>query len=159
MQAGRIIESCASSGIPNSVMMLDIDGFKEYNDSKGHQEGDSALESIGKAVKAAVGESCAAYRYGGEELAVVLPRAKPEIAFEAAEKIRKAVEQSCRVTVSIGVASCLNSSCSLSVMVGEADKALYRAKKAGKNRVCASVIIDRSLSPIDVQAASELGRK
>jgi diguanylate cyclase (GGDEF)-like protein len=153
------IEKCSESGTPVSVMMIDIDNFKEYNDRKGHQEGDKVLEEIGKTLCSFEDKGCKAFRYGGEEIAVVASGLKPESAFEKAEQIRKKVEESGKTTISIGIVTCLNSSCPASSMVSEADKALYKAKKAGKNRVHSSIIIDKAINPIDVQKASELGRK
>jgi diguanylate cyclase (GGDEF)-like protein len=154
----RLVASCASSNIPVSVMMVDIDNFKEYNDTHGHQEGDKMLESIGSAVKSLLGEQCCAFRYGGEELAAIIPKAKPAQAFEIAEKLRKGIGEKCKITVSIGLATCLNSSCPPRKMVSEADSCLYKAKSAGKNRTHSSVIIDKSMNPIDVQAASAVGK-
>ncbi len=155
-EIAKQIEECSSKEIPISVMMVDIDNFKEYNDLKGHQKGDNVLSDIGKALTSF--KDITAFRYGGEEFTLILPKSEPKDALEAAEDIRKKIESSCRVTVSIGLATCLNSSCPASAMVGEADSALYKAKKAGKNRVAASVIIDKAINSIDVQRASELGK-
>jgi diguanylate cyclase (GGDEF)-like protein len=153
------IEKCAEAKIPIAVMMIDIDDFKKYNDEKGHQKGDSILLEIGSRIKSSIGEKSTAFRYGGEELTLIAPGLKPEEAFALAEKIREEVKSSCKITISIGLATCLNSSCPPTTMVSEADKALYKAKKEGKNKVCASIIIDRAINPIDVQTASELGKK
>jgi diguanylate cyclase (GGDEF)-like protein len=139
-------------------MMIDIDGFKEYNDLHGHQEGDSILSYIGKTIKSLISERCMAFRYGGEELAVIVQALRAEDAFQLAEKIRNEIESSGKITVSIGLVTCRNSSSSPSAMVSEADKALYKAKKAGKNRVHSSIIIDKAINPIDVQEASEIGK-
>ncbi len=158
VQVEKLIESCSSANIPSSVMMIDIDNFKEYNDTKGHQEGDMVLAGIGNTVKAILEDNCCAFRYGGEELAVIIPRAKPDQAFEIAEKVRKGIEETCKITVSIGIVTCLNSSCNPNKMVKEADACLYKAKKAGKNRTHSCVIIDKSMNPIDVQTASAVGK-
>ncbi|MBN2112087.1 GGDEF domain-containing protein [Candidatus Woesearchaeota archaeon] len=152
------IKKCAEAKLPIAVMMMDIDDFKKYNDEKGHQQGDNALAEMGSKLKSSIGESSTAFRYGGEELALIAPGLKPDEALALAEKIRKETASSCRLTISIGLVTCLNSSCPPVTMVSEADKALYRAKKEGKNRVCASVIVDRAINPIDVQAASSLGK-
>jgi diguanylate cyclase (GGDEF)-like protein len=154
----EVIGKCAEAGKQTSVMMVDIDNFKDYNDKHGHQKGDNILQKIGNEIGSFSSCNLKAFRYGGEEIAVVASGMKPEEAFEKAEQIRKKVEESGTVTISIGLATCLNSSCSAEKMVSEADKALYKAKKAGKNRTHSSVIIDNGLSPIDVQAASELGK-
>jgi len=153
------IGKCSEAHIPISVMMLDIDNFKEYNDLHGHQKGDMILEDIGKTISRIVGESCAAFRYGGEEIAAIIPKLSSGDAFKTAENIRKGIESSGRITVSIGLVTCMNSSCPASTMISEADKALYSAKKSGKNKIATSIIIDKSISPIDVQKAAELGKK
>lgn len=152
------IERCSSSKIPIAVMMIDIDDFKKYNDEKGHQRGDMILAEMGKIMKDALDKSCGAFRYGGEELAVIAPGLSPEEAFAAAEKIRKEVESSCKITISTGLVTCLNSSCSPTTMVSEADKALYKAKKEGKNKVVNTLIIDKNMSPIDIQDAASIGK-
>lgn len=152
------IKKCSDEKIPVAVMMIDIDNFKEYNDEKGHLQGDKALAELGTEIKTSILGAGFAFRYGGEELAVVAPGLKPEDSLALAEKIRKQVMDSCRITISIGLVTCLNSSCPPTTMINEADKALYRAKKEGKNRVCASVIIDKAITPIDVQIASSLGK-
>jgi len=153
------IEECRKTKSPVSVMLFDIDNFKEYNDTKGHQSGDSVLFEIGVALRELLEDKYPAFRYGGEELAVVLHKLRPEDSFEVAEKIRKGIEDSGKVTVSIGLVTCLNSSCSSCTMIGEADKALYKAKKEGKNRVASSLIIDKAISAVDIQCASQMGKK
>ena len=152
------IEKCSESKMPISVMMIDIDDFKQFNDIEGHQEGDRILSSIGSIVKSSLDAKSKAFRYGGEEIAVVVPRMDSEKALSLAEKIREKIESSCKTTVSMGIATCKNSSCSAQTMVSEADKALYRSKKRGKNMVSASLIIDKSIGPIDMHDASEIGK-
>jgi len=159
IETKNMIEKSFESESASSVMMIDIDNFKKYNDTYGHQKGDEVLEQMGLTLCSFDKETCKVFRYGGEELAILLPNANPEQAFETAEKIRKKVEETGNITVSIGLATCLNSSCSPQKMISEADKALYKAKKAGKNRTHSSVIVDNGLNAIDVQAASELGKK
>jgi len=159
MELASNVQKCAESESSFSVMMVDIDNFKEYNDKFGHQKGDEILEQIGSEICAFEDGKCRSFRYGGEELAIILPELKPEEAFEKAEQIRKKIEQGNNITISIGLTTCLNSSCSPQKMVSEADKALYKAKKAGKNRTYSSIIVDNGLEPIDVQVASELGKK
>ncbi len=153
------VEQCFSNKTPISFMMADIDNFKDFNDTKGHQAGDKALSAIGSVVSAAVKASGRAFRYGGEEIAVLLPGIGSQAACESAEMIRKNAEASCGVTLSIGLVTCMNSSCPPSQLVKEADIALYNAKNLGKNRVSAFLIIDKALGSIDLKNASELGRK
>jgi diguanylate cyclase (GGDEF)-like protein len=133
---------------PISLLMLDIDGFKAYNDSNGHQEGDECLKSVATALRDVLkrsGDLCA--RYGGEEFAVILPETGLDGAARVAETLRATVEAlqiphpkgpiSPVVTVSIG-AHCLfpNESTNPAALISGADMALYMAKQTGRNRAC-----------------------
>ncbi|MDR2951917.1 MAG: diguanylate cyclase [Treponema sp.] len=131
-----------------SVMMIDIDKFKNYNDTFGHQQGDVALKTVAKTVKQTVKRSIDfAARYGGEEFVVLLPSTGANGSAHVAEKIRLAVESveiPCEdpagrhVTISIGVSSNMplhEGPSSISSFITEADDALYKAKEAGRNRV------------------------
>ena len=137
----------ARNGSLLAVAILDVDNFKRYNDTNGHQAGDECLRLVGRALKRCMtraGELVA--RYGGEEFAFILPNLDCDAAQTVAESVRKAVEElriprsSCDtehcVTVSIGVASrqVHHEECR-DALLGEADKALYQAKASGKNAV------------------------
>jgi diguanylate cyclase (GGDEF)-like protein len=129
------------------VLMIDIDYFKQYNDTYGHQAGDTCLQQVAKAIGEIVsrpGDLPA--RYGGEEFVVVLPKTDAAGAAIVAEKMRAAVhamrlqhassQVSNRVTISIGVAAMVPPEKSEpAVLVAAADQALYRAKREGRNRV------------------------
>ncbi|MBN1828846.1 MAG: diguanylate cyclase [Deltaproteobacteria bacterium] len=133
--------------LPLSLLMVDIDGFKSFNDTYGHQQGDEALRRIAIAIRQAVkraGDETA--RYGGEEFVAVLPSSDEDGAWSVAEAIRETVEAAGiafpdsltggRLTVSVGVATTVPSvEESPSVLIKRADEALYRAKAAGRNRV------------------------
>lgn len=135
----------ARSGAPLSLLMLDVDWFKPFNDVYGHQKGDDCLRLVGGAIAAIARRvSDTTARYGGEEFAILLPDTPSDAARAIAESLRKAVydldvphESSTwsRVTVSVGVASCLPSSgVGPEDLVASADGALYEAKQ-GRNRV------------------------
>ena len=127
-----------------SVLLLDIDSFKGYNDTYGHQAGDRCLQAVAKAIgDATANTSGLAARYGGEEFAVVLPNTAEDAALKVAESIRLTVRAlgipntaSSRgyITISAGVAAKNRSTLDEAALVGEADTALYEAKRLGRNR-------------------------
>ena len=128
-----------------SFLILDVDFFKSFNDHYGHLTGDQILKEIGVILKASIREIDIAGRYGGEEFCVVLPETDTEGSILAAERIRLAVEKTSikaydatvQITVSIGVATLPVHASTATELLDKADWALYRAKKSGRNRVCA----------------------
>lgn len=144
----RLSEEIARANFENSqfsLLMLDIDDFKDYNDKYGHPAGDIVLrniaDTIGKIVK---DESGLTARYGGEEFAVVLLNKQKQEALKIAEKIREKIatqtfilrRQPTFITVSIGVVSFPEDGRLKDELIKKADALLYKAKKEGKNRVC-----------------------
>jgi diguanylate cyclase (GGDEF)-like protein len=137
-RAGRIREPC-------SLLLMDIDHFKRFNDTHGHQVGDSVLESVGKTIAKQVRTCDLPARYGGEEFAVIMPHTPQEGAQIAAERIRKAVEstkvladgKTLLVTISIGVATITDFTERRAgvAVLRRADDALYDAKAGGRNCV------------------------
>ncbi|MCL2707640.1 MAG: diguanylate cyclase [Defluviitaleaceae bacterium] len=134
---------------PISILLMDIDKFKNYNDALGHQQGDAALKAFAKAVTATLLRPVDfAARWGGEEFVVLLPGTNSEGAAEVAERIRKNVETTIiptddgaetRVTVSIGINSVVPSAEILvKDFIEKADQALYKAKESGRNRFVVS---------------------
>ncbi len=129
-----------------SLLMIDIDYFKRYNDSYGHLAGDEALKTmaviLGKTLRS---NDCSA-RYGGEEFAIMLPATESEGARQMAERIRQKFEETSftwegrteKITVSIGIGTFPENSDDLNSLIGNADAALYQAKKAGRNQVMLS---------------------
>ncbi len=127
------------------VLMIDIDRFKVLNDTYGHATGDEVLRSVGGAIVSAVREDDVPARYGGEEFVVILRRPSPEVALEVGERVRAAVAalDLARVgvpgvSVSVGVAVDRGVGRSIGELTAEADAALYRAKRAGRDRVVAA---------------------
>ncbi|MHB8171471.1 MAG: GGDEF domain-containing protein [Thermincolia bacterium] len=128
-----------------SLIMLDIDHFKKYNDKFGHAMGNRILAEIARIMKDSVRDADTVVRYGGEEFAVVLPSTDTDEAAYVAERIRYVVENftfSCsdgtptKVTVSMGIACFPKDSRNKSELISHADLALYRAKQTGRNKVC-----------------------
>ncbi len=117
-----------------SLVMMDIDNFKKYNDTYGHLAGDKALFRVGEALKLTIRKGDIPCRYGGEEFIVVLPFANSKNSTEVAERIRKKVEEMCPVTVSIGVATYQKGE-TKEEFIKRVDEAMYEAKRTGKNKV------------------------
>jgi diguanylate cyclase (GGDEF)-like protein len=135
-----------------SLILLDIDDFKQYNDTYGHPEGDRLLKLIAGTVLETVREQDRVARYGGEEFAVILKETNHPTAMQIAERIRSAVENlapkllKSPVTISAGVATIPDHAEDRSGLVDYADKSLYYAKNTGKNKVCGS--FNRNLKSI-----------
>ncbi len=126
-------------GYPMSLMMIDVDEFKSYNDTFGHPEGDKTLQIVAHSLKDTLRGADVAARYGGEEFSILLPQTTPEEAHTIAERIRQKIEATQfphrKVTVSIGIASCSHIVCTPAEIIKAADKALYEAKRRGRNNV------------------------
>ena len=117
---------------PLSILMIDLDNFKNINDTHGHLNGDLALKEAAEIFKHSIRNSDILARFGGDEFILMLPETNLEGAYIVGERIRKAMEK--KYPVSIGVAA-LELNNSLEELINNADKALYRAKKQGKNMV------------------------
>ncbi|GAB3316747.1 diguanylate cyclase [Luteimonas notoginsengisoli] len=142
--ATRELARCARRDLPLSLMMLDVDHFKAFNDVHGHAGGDAVLAQFGKLLAEHSRGEDIACRYGGEEFTLILPEAPPAAALQRAEAIRSAVEAMRvqhmghdlpPVTVSIGVASFPADGNTPDALLRVADAALYRAKHNGRNCV------------------------
>lgn len=153
-----LAEEAEHRGRHFAVLMLDIDHFKQINDTHGHAMGDDALRRVAQRVaeELRAGDRCA--RYGGEEFVVVLPHTQLAQALEAAERIRQALaraplatEPPLTVTASIGVAAS-QPGVTLQALMAAADEAVYAAKRRGRNRVCALQLSPRRETPVPGKA-------
>ncbi len=139
----REMSRCQRYGRELSLLIFDIDHFKNINDTYGHLAGDHVLKQLAEAVKANIRREDFLARYGGEEFAIILPEIEREHARVMAEKVRALVEAerfefekvTIPVTVSVGVAAHSEAITEALDFIREADKHLYEAKKAGRNRV------------------------
>jgi len=129
-----------------ALLMIDLDDFKQYNDTQGHLAGDEVLKEFGQVVKGGIREVDLAARYGGEQFAVILPYTNRKGALTVSERIRKLVSSHfstheagsspAPMTVSIGIGLFSSDISKIEDLIEKADLALYRAKREGKNRVC-----------------------
>ncbi len=126
-----------------AIALIDVDFFKKYNDLYGHQKGDEALRALAVAIESSMRDSDRLYRYGGEEVLLLMPETSAVDAKVAAERVRQAVQDMQLphaesslgyLTISIGVVSGRKDS--WHKLVDRADKALYKAKQTGRNKVC-----------------------
>ena len=134
---------------PFSLFMLDIDKFKNYNDTYGHPAGDRILQTISKLILQNIRNTDTVARYGGEEFVVILPGLKREEAMALADKLRTLIaehlfynedtKENCTITISIGVACFPDDSDNSADLIKSADKALYQAKQTGRNKVCSAL--------------------
>lgn len=140
----RELQRCERRGLPLSVLMLDVDHFKRFNDTHGHAAGDALLGQVGRQIQGGVRAEDIACRYGGEEFTVVMPELDAAGAVARAEQIRRAVElatvqhlgqQLGPVTMSIGIATFPGDGTTPELLLQMADATLYRAKAEGRNRV------------------------
>ena len=142
-RAESVLARCREEGQPVSVMLFDLDHFKRINDTYGHQAGDNVLVEFCRAAQQTFRPDDIFARLGGEEFVCMLPGTKLQAAFGIAERIRRDFDGVGRggdaadvhATVSIGVSNSLDAGGDLAALLGAADKALYRAKAKGRNRV------------------------
>jgi len=142
------IERAKRAGQSFSILMLDVDHFKKYNDTHGHQAGDEVLARVGAVLRDSIRAYDCAARYGGEEFLVMLSATSLDHARESAERIRERVRaeqfEGGLVTISIGVAEYPSQGDTAESVIGQADAALYEAKRAGRDRVvCAGAKINK----------------
>jgi diguanylate cyclase (GGDEF)-like protein len=139
------VERSGRSGLPLGLIMVDLDHFKQLNDAWGHEAGNRTLVEVAGILREGVRRIDAVCRYGGEEMAIVLPGARLPRAVQVAQRLRERIEQlrveggeePIRVTASFGVAVLpANGVSDAHSLVQAADARLYQAKEEGRNRVC-----------------------
>ena len=141
----RMVAQSTRGGSPLSAIVLDLDHFKALNDRHGHQAGDDVLESVGAALRRGVRTSDFAGRWGGEEFVVLLPDTDHAGALQLAETLRATLDGlrtpavTAHITASLGVATLPDHAADGPALIRAADRALYAAKTAGRNRVMAAV--------------------
>jgi len=135
IQLEKSIETAKRYGEKLSVIMLDIDHFKKYNDMYGHLEGDRLLVKLASILSHEMRNSDFVFRYGGEEFLTLLPQTDLNLACEVAERLRKSVESEAGITISLGVSSYREIMLGSEDLISSADSALYKAKQEGRNRV------------------------
>jgi diguanylate cyclase (GGDEF)-like protein len=140
-ESALAIEAARRYGEPLALIMVDVDHFKKVNDTHGHVAGDNVLKGVAEILRKKV-RGGSAFRYGGEEMAVLLPKAPLEDAAAVAERLRAAIEAKkiagIRVTASFGVAELDGQVADPAGFVEHADRALYASKQGGRNRVTAA---------------------
>lgn len=149
-QLGEDMASAHRYGYPLSVILLDIDSFKQINDGHGHQAGDEILIGVARTISAELREQDVFARFGGEEFCIIAPHTPLSSAVELAERLRKRVQargfvldsaaggrSELRITISLGVAGLTAGTASADDLIRVADRCLYQAKRGGRNRVVA----------------------
>ena len=138
------LKRCLRYTVPLAVLMMDLDFFKSINDTHGHLMGSHVLTEVGRLIAHSIRGADVAGRYGGEEFVAYLPEADGAGAMQVSERIRANIEghaftlegRTARATISIGVSLFPAHGRDLRTLVARADRALYRAKEEGRNRVC-----------------------
>jgi two-component system cell cycle response regulator len=142
------IAEIAQTAKPVSVMIFDLDHFKKINDTYGHASGDRILKGVAERVATSIRDIDLLARYGGEEFVVIMPNTPAEVAVTVAQRLCDRLAEKTfaipgrsdglAVTASIGVATTMDPVETVDGVLGRADAALYAAKQAGRNRVCAA---------------------
>ena len=153
----RYADQAKRTKSPLSLIMIDLDHFKKLNDEHGHALGDAVLAEAASSILAAIRPCDIACRYGGEELVIILPDCSLESAAEKAEALRKAIERLSErhgtpISASFGVSTIPETSQGDGALA-DADRALYRAKREGRNRVVACTPYARELVSAPSKAA------
>lgn len=147
----RVLSDSAVEGTPVTIALVDVDRFKDVNDTRGHLVGDAALRAVARLLQDHVRPCDAVGRYGGEEFLLVLPRCGLADAFPVTERLRCHIARHSiatsagplSLTISVGIASGAGDAVDVEGLIFAADKALYQAKHSGRNRVLGALGLDR----------------
>jgi len=144
-RAGEEIERSLRHQAPLSVLMIDIDHFKDFNDTYGHSTGDRVLQTVARAMQDVLRDYDVCARHGGEEFAILLPSTPGEKAYYVAERMRRTLSGTrytglglppeVNITISVGIATCPRDATTIDDLMDLADKALYQAKAEGRDKV------------------------
>jgi len=134
------IERCRRFKQPFSIAYMDIDNFKQINDTRGHKSGDELLQEVAKRIKANIRQSDVVIRIGGDEFSVFMPLTGTEQAYIAMNRVKKSLDEFTKagnwpVSFSIGVLSVQTGKCKATELIDKADKLMYSVKKSGKNSI------------------------
>jgi diguanylate cyclase (GGDEF)-like protein len=161
----REINRSLRTGRRCGLMVIDIDHFKQVNDTHGHSTGDRVLQSVAEYLKYSLRTMDTAARIGGEEFAIILPECSPEDAIHAAERIHSGLNpisvpiesETLQLTTSVGLVwTNLTVPISSAVLLAEADQEMYRAKRSGRARLCCPQIDSDSISRLERSALMNL---
>ena len=120
-----------------ALIIIDIDNFKDFNDKYGHFEGDLLLKRVTYNIEVSIRnyDKIHLYRYGGEEFVIIIPDTTANEASTIGERLRKNIKEACDITISVGVSHYKELAGNMNELLTNADKALYKAKRAGKDKV------------------------
>ena len=162
-QLKKEIERSNRYGQPLTLLLLDLDKFKEFNDKYGHIEGDNALSQLSQVIKRCVRETDSAYRYGGEEFTIILPMTKEDEGFATAKRIHNELKkeafypvpgQEVYITVSIGLAQ-YNFKEEMKAFVHRVDQLMYQAKRYGRDGICVNGNVNNNNNQLELPPAIE----
>ena len=159
-EAVRLLARCERTGDTLAIMMLDVDHFKAVNDRHGHPAGDEVLRRLAGVAQTSLRKDDFFARYGGEEFCILLLSTTEREAHLLAERLRRSYEEmtvlfggyALRSTVSIGVADSIDAGLGYASLIAAADRALYRAKKDGRNRVVSHSTVELQVEPFSAPA-------
>lgn len=140
----KSVQAAKKDNLVFTLVLMDIDNFKDFNDTHGHLAGDVVLKRVAQMITKSIKAGAMAFRYGGEEFAVIMPGTPQEEGFNLADKIRKAIDslkifynkEQLHVTVSMGIATYPADALGKNGLIDRSDEKLYLAKNSGKNIVC-----------------------